>query len=152
MSNSARGGDDVLTGGNSSGSGTVNNFLYGDATQLFDKAVGGADTLIAGVQSGGGSVTNVMWGDGRLSGSAVGGNDTFVFNDSFGNQNYVVDFHQGEDVLNIDGLSIDDLTITQVMTPFNSDTLINVTGDTANVVTLVGFTGTLTQDDFVALA
>jgi hypothetical protein len=63
-----------------------------------------------------------------------------------------MDFHQGEDHIDINGLSIADLTIT---TGVDSDSGLNstfITADGTDVVTLVGFTGTLTHDDLVALA
>jgi hypothetical protein len=85
-----------------------------------------------------------------MSGSAVGGNEIFVFADSFGAQNYVGDFRQGEDLIDItaaEGLSLSDLTITTGAT----DSTVYLTSDPSDVVTLVGFTGTLTQDDFVNL-
>jgi len=146
----AKGGNDQLSGGNAS-SGTVTNNLYGDAYAMTDSTQGGNDILIAGTQSGSGFVVNNMWGDAySMTGSAVGGNDTFVFNDSVGNQNYVMDFHQGEDIIDITaahGLSLSDLTITTGA----ADTTVYLTSDPNDVITLVGFTDTLTQDDFVNL-
>jgi hypothetical protein len=91
-----------------------------------------------------------MWGD-WTSGPASGGHDTFVFAGNFGNQNYVGDFRQGEDVINLTaahGLGLSNLTIVQS----GSDTLVNVTTDPSNVITLVGFTGTLKQGDFIGLS
>ena len=91
-----------------------------------------------------------MWGDAQfLSGSGLGGNDTFIFSGNFGNQNYVEDFHQGQDLIDITaahGLNLIDFTIT----PGVDVTVVYLTAD--NVVTLQGFTGTLTHDDFVGLA
>jgi hypothetical protein len=78
------------------------------------------------------------------------GHDIFVFNGNFGNQSYVEDFHQGEDLIDLaaaHGLNFSDLVITKN----GSDTLIHVTADPNNVVTLVGFAGTLTESDFVGL-
>jgi hypothetical protein len=144
LTSQTAGGDDTLIGGNSA-NGLVTNELHGDAFQLADSALGGDDVLIAGTQSGSGNVVNNMWGDAQLlSGSGAGGNDTFVFDGSFGDENYVWDFHQGEDILDINGLSIEDLDINLV----GSDTRINPTGDADNMVTLVGFTDTLTAEDF----
>ena len=48
MSGFACGGNDVLTGGNNSGSGQLNNFLYGDAVSLSGCSKGGDDMLYAG--------------------------------------------------------------------------------------------------------
>jgi hypothetical protein len=61
-----------------------------------------------------------------------------------------MDFHQGEDIVDLtaaEGLSLRDLTITTGV----ADTTVYLTADPNDVVTLVGFTGTLTQDDFVDL-
>jgi hypothetical protein len=95
-----------------------------------------------------------MWGDAHtMSGSAVGGSDTFVFNGSFGDQNCVMDFQDGVDHLDIDGLSIDDLIITTGIDPYSGQesTFITADGGTDGIW-LVGFTSTLTPDDFVGLA
>ena len=153
MSGFAQGGNDILIGGNSSGSGGVSNVIRGDALTVSDFVKGGDDTLIAGTQSGGGSVLNFMWGDWQedTSGTALTGHDTFVFNENFGNQNFVEDFRQGEDLISLgaaNGLSFsNDLTIIQS----GSDTLVHLTADPNDAITLVGFTGTLTQSDFVGL-
>jgi hypothetical protein len=146
------GGNDVLTGGNSTGSGVVTNGLVGDAAEA-GVSRGGNDTLIAGTQSGGGTVINSMYGDWAVDlspGFNFPGHDTFVFDGNFGNQTYVNDFHQGEDLIDIvaaHGLGLDALTITQS----GSDTLVHLTSDPNDVITLVGFTGTLTQSDFLGL-
>jgi hypothetical protein len=98
-----------------------------------------------------------------MSDSALGASDIFYFNSNigdFGNQNYVMDFQQDMDLIDLvaaEGLSLSDLTITTVDSTQilgGTDTQIYVTGDAANVVTLVGFDNTvtpLTQDDFVNL-
>ncbi len=105
MSGSAQGGNDILTGGDNTGSGSVSNTLVGDAEEMHDNSVGGNDTLTGGANasntlfgdanemhdnshggndtltggnntSGGGDVSNVMYGDaGILSDSAKGAND-----------------------------------------------------------------------------
>ena len=147
------GGNDRLIGGDSRGDGIVNNFLYGDSEGVADTIGGGDDTLIAGTQSNGGVVVNNMWGDWSFDGfgSSVAGHDTFVFRGNFGKQNFVMDFHQGEDLIDLNaahGLDLSALSITES----GSDTLVNVTTDPANVITLVGFNGTLTQSDFVGLS
>jgi hypothetical protein len=84
-----------------------------------------------------------MWGD--APGSDTGGNDTFMFADAFG-QDFVNDFREGKDTLEfqVAGVSgFDDLVIT----PSGSDTLISTTASAIDTVTLVGFTGTLTESD-----
>jgi hypothetical protein len=152
MFDSAQGGNDTLTGGNAS-SGVVSNSLIGDAAFVTGDTVQmGDDILIAGTQSGSGSVTNFMYGDAfDISGSPVRGSDIFVFNGNVGDQNYVVDFQQDVDHIDINGLSIDDLTITTGVDP-TFDVESTFITDGTNMVSLVGFTGTLTQHDLVALA
>lgn len=69
MSDHARGGDDILIGGNDRA-----DALVGDANRMTDHAVGGNDTLVghAGGQSG-------LSGDaGEMSGQARGGNDHLI--------------------------------------------------------------------------
>jgi hypothetical protein len=60
MLDSAKGGDDKLTGGNNSGSGSVFNGLFGDATFMSDTTVGGKDTLTGGNNSGALSLSMMM--------------------------------------------------------------------------------------------
>jgi hypothetical protein len=83
-----------------------------------------------------------MWGDTQLlSGSATGGNDTFVFVDAFG-QDFVNDFRQGEDTIEfqVAGVSdFDDLVITDTA----DGTVIGTAGAT-DTVTLAGFHDSLT--------
>jgi hypothetical protein len=138
MSGFAQGGDDELTGGDNTGTGTVSNILFGDASSMSGSAQGGDDRLISGIKA-----TDPMWGD--APGSDTGGNDTFMFVDAFG-QDFVNDFRQGKDTLEfqVAGVSgFDDLVIT----PSGSDTLISTTASATDTVTLVGFTGTLTESD-----
>ena len=60
------------------------------------EAKGGNDRLIAG------SDAVEMWGDAEImKGKAVGGNDTFVFSDTFG-RTRIYDFEKGKDHLEID--------------------------------------------------
>ena len=78
MSDNAQGGNDVLTGGSNSGSGSIFQHISGDG-QLLDNAQGGNDVLTGGSNSGSGNVTNIMWGDGsQVSGSAQRGNDQLI--------------------------------------------------------------------------
>ena len=75
------------------------------------------------------------------------GADTFMFVDAFG-QDFVNDFRQGEDTLEfqVAGVSgFDDLDIVLN----GSDTVISTTASATDTVTLVGFTGTLTDSDFL---
>jgi hypothetical protein len=140
MSGFAQGGNDTLTGGDNTGTGTVSNFLYGDAQTMSGSAQGGDDRLISGINA-----TDRMWGD--AVDSATGGNDTFVFVDAFG-QDFVNLYRQGEDTLEfqVAGVSdFDDLVIVLN----GSDTIISTTASGTDTVTLVGFTGTLTESDLL---
>jgi hypothetical protein len=156
MRDSAKGGNDTLTGGNSSGSGEVENNLVGDAEQMLGTTKGGNDVLTAGTATTGGSVSNDMWGDAedRLD-AAKGGADTFVFKDDVANgarvgtDNHIFDFNQSEhDKIQFSGVAgvdgFEDLII--VFDPVSGDTTINAGSD---AVTLVDFTGALTDRDFV---
>jgi hypothetical protein len=110
---------------------------------LHDFTRGGNDRLISGANA-----TDHMFGDAEfLLDSATGGNDTFVFGGGFG-QDFVNDFHQGEDTLEfqVAGVSgFGDLVVALN----GSDTVISTTASATDTVTLVGFTGTLTDSDFL---
>jgi hypothetical protein len=144
MSGFAQGSDDELTGGDNFGSGTVTNTLIGDASEMSGSAQGGDDRVISGINA-----TDLMWGDAQLLlDSATGGKDTFVFVDAAFGQDFVNDFHQGEDTLEfqVAGVSdFDDLVIVLI----DSDTVISTTASATDTVTLVGFSGTLTESDFL---
>jgi hypothetical protein len=151
MSGSAHGGNDVLTGGNNTGSGHVNNFLYGDALSLSNSSKGGEDILYAGTAADGGTVSNEMWGDGLLLGGAEGGKDQFVFRDdglmTVGTQNTIEDFSQSQHdqikFIDVTGVqSFNDLVISQS----GADTVITAGEDQ---VTLHNFAGSLTEKDFL---
>jgi hypothetical protein len=139
-----------LNGGNNdTGASDAQCWLFGDADTLADTAKGGNDRLIAETAESGGSVINYMFGDAQTkSATAVGGRDTFVFHGDFvGTRNYVGDFHQAEhdriefrDVTGVDSFA--DLVIAAD----GGDTVITAGADQ---VTLVNFTGTLTQADFL---
>ena len=45
MTGNARGGNDILNGGNYSGTDRLSNNLYGDATNMRDSAKGGDDIV-----------------------------------------------------------------------------------------------------------
>ena len=152
MSESAKGGNDALTGVSNTGTGsTVSNLLYGDAESMSGSAKGGNDTLIAGTAAAGSAVSNDMWGDGQLSDGAHGGKDQFVFRDfgpmTVGTQNTVEDFSQSQhDKIEFSGVagvqSFADLIISQV------DTATIITAG-ADQVTLNNFTNPLTANDFL---
>ena len=129
--------------------------MYGDARGLSGSAKGGNDILTAGTASAVGTVHNDMWGDGPLSDSAQGGADQFVFKDNVaagqtvGTQNTIEDFSQSQH---------DTIEFSQVagVTGFNNLTfdIVTLPGDTiihagTDSVTLVGFTGILTANDFL---
>jgi Ca2+-binding RTX toxin-like protein len=106
---------------------------------MLDNAQGGNGRLSGGMGD------DILFGDtGIMQDNAQGGNDTFVFDDAFGNDR-VGDFRQGEDELefNVPGVAaIEDLQIAVV----GPDTVI--TADTFGTVTLTEFTGMLTDLDF----
>jgi hypothetical protein len=103
-----------------------------------------------------GSVFNDMWGDGPLFGNATGGQSTFIFKDdvvaggrTVGTHNTIEDFSQSQhDVIEFSGVagvaSFANLTFDTTTTP--GSTIIHAGAD---AVTLVGFTGTLTANDFL---
>jgi hypothetical protein len=81
---SASGGNDSLTGGDSRGLDVVNQ-LFGDARRMSGSAQGGNDVLTGGDNSGSGHVDNFLFGDaGTMSESAQGGNDELTGGDNSG--------------------------------------------------------------------
>jgi Ca2+-binding RTX toxin-like protein len=92
ISDHARGGNDMLIGGNSTIAlppGTFDNTLIGDARTISGSAHGGNDKLISG------NGNDDLWGDAQvILGKAQGGNDTFVFNYKNGHDK-IEDFGQG---------------------------------------------------------
>jgi hypothetical protein len=80
-----------------------------------------------------------------MSGNAQGGNDTFVFAGIFDNDT-VGDFHQGEDTLEFHVPCVRSIADLQIAIA-GSDTVI--TAGEAGTVTLVDFTGTLTERDLL---
>ena len=76
---SAQGGDDTLTGGDNSDSGSVTNTLFGDANNMGGFAQGGDDTLTGGDNSGSGTVSNFLVGNSTAMGEfAQGGDDRLI--------------------------------------------------------------------------
>src|SRR5262249_15141869 len=91
------GGDAGLIGG----AGGV-NFLYGDFKNSFDSGpdrTGGDDRLVSAA-----STTDHMWGDVQIGSVVTGGHDTFAFRSNNGND-FVYDFHHGEDIIELGGFS-----------------------------------------------
>ena len=89
MSDSAQGGNDILTGGDNSGSGVImSNRLVGDASLMYDFARGGNDTLTGGDNSAnnGSSVHQLFFSAMQrlMSDSARGGNDILTGGDNSG--------------------------------------------------------------------
>jgi hypothetical protein len=127
--------------------------MLGDASSMSDTAKGGNDVLVAGTASPGSSVLNAMIGDANtMSGLAKGGADTFVFKDNglmtVGPDNIIKDFSQTQhdkiEFIGVAGVTtFDDLEIL----PTQTGTEIHA--GATDVVTLDGFTGTLTQQDFL---
>ena len=169
MSDSTQGGNNTLIGGNNSGgSGSeVDNVLVGAADRMFGSAHAGNNTLIAGTATAGSIVQNDMWGNAGFidnifingsnnipgSSNVTLGQDTFIFKDTatqtVGTQNSIHDFIQTQhDLIEFAGVAgvtgFGNLTFDTTTTP--GSTIIHAGAD---VVTLVGFTGTLTAHDFV---
>ena len=86
LSGKTVGGNDALTGGSASSGGTVNNNLYGDASnEISGYAQGGNDNLTGGSNSGSAVINNTLYGDAAtMSDKAVGGNDSVVGGNSVG--------------------------------------------------------------------
>jgi hypothetical protein len=91
-----------------------------------------------------------MWGDGD---GLIGGQDTFVFKDNLaadqtvGNQNFIHDFNQSQhDVIKFIDVFDGATHITSFEQLVINDNVIQAGADQ---VTLVGFTGTLTVEDFL---
>lgn len=88
----ARGGNDVLTGGDDATpqpAGTFDNTLIGDAKTISDNGQGGNDRLVSGTGN------DDMWGDAQeLLGNARGGDDVFAFGANNGHDK-IGDFGQG---------------------------------------------------------
>ena len=70
-----------------------------------------------------------------------------MFAGAFGND-FVNDFHQDEDTLEFQVAGVADFG-DLVITVDGQDTVIGTTASATDTVTLVGFSGTLTADDFV---
>jgi hypothetical protein len=169
------GGNDTLIGGTNS-----NNTLIGDADSMASPVTGGNDTLIGGkggtntligdavtsigaAPTGGddrlvsaANTTDHMWGDFQSvnGGPPIFGHDTFVFGPRNGND-YIYDFHQGEDIIEIDiptkgagqfPTTFADLNIEQVDANADSitDSVIDFGGN--NSVTVYGVTGLVDTD------
>jgi Ca2+-binding RTX toxin-like protein len=124
LENSAIGGDDVLRGRQGF------DELFGDAPDLIGSSRGGDDRLYSGAGD------DRLWGDGRLAGNARGGNDTFNFAGSFGNDK-ILDYRDGEDQISFNNYLRADVTVEVS----GSNTVISAIG--GDTVTLVGFTGSL---------
>jgi hypothetical protein len=141
----AEGGADTLTGGSSWG-GYVINILIGDASTLEAGAEAGEDTLIAGSAFGrGGVVQNYLWGDAVFADDdAILAADCFVFGSGSGSLNFIMDFQIGIDTIEFDldcFFTFEDLELVYE----NGNTML--TADEV-CVTLVGFSGLLTEDTF----
>ena len=103
----------------------------------------------AGTQNGIGSVvTNFMWGSAPGLPAAQGSHNTFVFEgDLVGTQNYVEDFHQGQDTIEFTHMTgVHNFSDLSISTNGAGDTIVGTLHDT---VILVGFADTLTQHDFL---
>jgi hypothetical protein len=92
----AKGGDDILTGGENS----LQNTLFGDAQIWNGSAEGGDDRLVDASNT-----TDYMWGDFQTSdGPVKGGADTFILSPDSG-EDHIYDFRQGEDTIELSGFA-----------------------------------------------
>jgi hypothetical protein len=152
MSDSAKGGNDVLSGVSNTGSSQpLSNSLVGDAALMSGSSRGGNDILIAGTAAPGCSITNDMWGDGRLSDTAQGGKDQFVFRDAgsmtVGTHNTIEDFNQSQqDKIEFSGVAGVQTFADLIITQSGTDTIVTAGADQ---VTLHNFTHSLTANDFL---
>jgi serralysin len=148
MRDSARGGNDTLTGADG-----VGNALFGDAAFMYDNARGGDDTLISGTG------TDDMWGDARFindvetspsaaTDAVVTGADTFVFAPGNG-ADFIHDLRQGDhDRIDVSAYGFSSL-VDMMITFDGVNTRIDF--DATNSVTLVGFAdpSALHASDFI---
>ena len=122
---------------------------------MLGSAHAGDNTLIAGTATAGSIVINDMWGNAQtiFDSTVTLGQNTFIFKDTatqtVGTQNSIHDFIQTQhDLIEFAGVAgvtgFGNLTFDTTTTP--GSTIIHAGAD---VVTLVGFTGTLTAHDFV---
>jgi hypothetical protein len=123
MSDSTRGGNDTLIAGTQSGTGTVVNYMWGDAATMAATAKGGQDTFVF--------------------------KDNIAAGQTVGTQNFVEDFSQTQqDHIEFSGVAgvrkFADLSFDTTTNP--GSTIIHAGADE---VTLVGFTGALTAKDFL---
>jgi hypothetical protein len=139
----ALGGNDTLIAGDgNSDPYYAGDKLWGDAREMSGDARGGDDRLIAGT----GAVE--MWGDAEIvKHRVVGGNDTFVFADTFG-RTRIYDFEKGKDHLEID-ISGQSYAGQVSWEKVGSDVVVTVDGPEAKgEIVLVGFTRSLGTGDF----
>jgi len=89
-----------------------------------------------------------MWGDTPNIPTEQFGHDTFVFaGDTVGTQNYIEDFQQQFDKIEFIGVSgVHGFSDLSISTNGSGDTVIATLHDS---VTLVAFTGTLSEWDFI---
>jgi len=101
MSSITSGGNDTIIGGNNSGSGSVENGIWGDGRDMSGSSVGGDDTVVGGDNTGSGFVTNYLYGDGYiLSEFAQGGDDRIISGTNaadqmWGDAGFLLDFAKG---------------------------------------------------------
>lgn len=101
------------------------------------------------ILSGGSGNQTLVSGSGDDIMRGGSGRDVFVFGEVFGNDQ-ILDFTQGEDTIDLSAYNLNSLVGLTIQN--GSHTTIEVTGNTgAGKITLVGFTGTLTDADFGTL-
>jgi hypothetical protein len=146
LTGKAEGGADMVFGGNAR-KGSVVNVLIGDACSLEWSGLAGEDILVAGIASGGSAnVQNYMWGDVVFADENTdGAADRFIFGNGAGTFNFIMDFQLGLDTIEFDfGCHSGNQDIATRLE--NGNTIIDA-GITS--VTLVGFSGFLTEDSFL---
>ncbi|MBE7381225.1 MAG: FG-GAP repeat protein [Leptolyngbya sp. SIO1E4] len=138
----AQAGDNIVTsiaGNNDIVTGTGQDTITTGAGNDFVKTGSGNDHLDLGTNAGGAADFDSAFGQ--------GGNDTFVLNQGMGFLT-VGDFTQGEDLLEIRGLTFGDLVTTSDLAR-NSTWVLTTGGDV--LAELQGFTGTLMTTDVVEI-
>ncbi len=153
-----KGGDDVITGGNSINGGFALNDLYGDAQNVNFNALGGTaeggkDTLISGTNA-----NDVMHGDfvdirNPDNGTVIGGADTFVFGVNNG-QDTIKDFEVSKDKINLFDTGLASFTdLAGHISEIGGDTIIDLgqaidieAAANVHTVTIEGVAGLLAGD------
>jgi Ca2+-binding RTX toxin-like protein len=138
-----------VRGGNGNDTITASN----SASGVIYKGENGDDVLNGGAASdtinGGKGIDTINGGMGNDMLTGGKDNDTFVFDNNFG-EDTITDFASGSDQIDLTAFNlsgIGDLTIDNSTSP--QDTIISSTVGGFGEITLQGFAGTLTDDEFI---